>query len=65
MSNIHQIILKLDKTTCEGAAIDNASRNSELVVDEHDDGQLETDEVLEDVVAFESDSDLHINDCLV
>ena len=50
---------------CEDTAGDNVSSNNELVVDEHDDEQLETDEVLEDVVAYESDGELDINDCLV
>ena len=50
---------------CKDTAGDNVSSNNELVVDEHDDEQLETDEVLEDAVVHESNDELDTNDCLV
>ena len=44
----------------EDIAGDDASNKNELDVEEHDDLQLETDEVLEYVVSYESDDDLDI-----
>ena len=50
--------------THEDTAINEARNNNELVSEEHNHAQLDTDEFLEDVVACESYDELDVNDCL-